>query len=95
MELGQIIATRTLTNNAGQLIFVHIGLPRRFDEDEGWYAPYQVIGIGDERVRFAGGVDAIQSIILALSMLRSYFIAINTSINNIQWDGQTDLGFSV
>ncbi len=55
-DVGVQIATRDLQAN-GRTITVVIGRPEKFPEGEDYYCPYQITGIGNERVRYAGGLD--------------------------------------
>lgn len=48
------------------------GHPRISPNEEDFFCPFQVNGLRDDRVRYAGGVDALQALILALKMLSVY-----------------------
>jgi len=61
--------------------------------------PYQILGIGDERVRCAGGVDAVQALQLAMEMIGSelYFKLNRQHDGKLRWEAgkEGDLGFPV
>lgn len=68
-SLGMIIARRTLRwpEKEGKQITVLIGKPRPFPRSkrfphQDYYCPYRIVGIGDQKLRRAGGVDAVQAL---------------------------------
>lgn len=71
--LGHLIATRLLAEEKtpGLHVTVKIGEPRQLLADE-WRCPFSIEGIVESGVRFAGGVDALQALILAISGVRHY-----------------------
>ncbi len=100
-ELGEIVAERRLLSVAqdGQTreVVILLGKPRPFPDApyRDYYCPYQIRGVGTEKVGAAGGVDALQAMQLAM-------VAIGATLENVQktckvdlrWnDGSTDLGF--
>jgi hypothetical protein len=94
MELGTIIATRELDGPAGMRLVVHMGAPRPFDSSDGWYCPYQITGAGDEKIRFAGGVDGIQSLRLAMVKIDADLSHLRGQLGGeLKWMGDRDLGF--
>ena len=65
--VGTIIAIRKLTLSDQRTVTVRVGKPRRFrGGNDDYYCPYQILGLGDEVVRYAGGVDPVQALQLAL-----------------------------
>jgi hypothetical protein len=72
-------------------ISVRIGRPF-LDPRGDWSCPIQIIGIGDERIKSAGGVDAIQAMQLAMQLAGAdlKYYAQSTPIS---WLGETHLGF--
>lgn len=101
IELGEIIASRYLesTNNEGiaSIIVVHIGKPKKFPDSSDFFTPYQICGVGNEKVWYAGGVDAVQSLQLVMGMIAADLGALKARFNiNIQWIGDDfgKLGFS-
>lgn len=61
-----IIATRTIDvvdddGNRIRAVLVHIGRPWQEPEGE-WALPYQIVGLGDGKVRCVLGFDAIQAL---------------------------------
>ena len=68
-NVGEVIATRSLTLDGTKQAKVLIGKPQRFPNGENWYCPYQTLNVGLDRVLCAGGVDEVQALILALSMI--------------------------
>jgi hypothetical protein len=76
-------------------VMVKLGMPLPFPEGAGYYAPFQVTGVGSEKVRYAGGIDAIQSIQLAMKMVGAYLGALTPEGGDLCWEGgdKGDLGF--
>jgi hypothetical protein len=99
-----IIAERHLylEGEPGCTIRVLLGKPHtrlNASNNELTFCPYQILGIGDEKVRAAGGVDAIQALQLAMEMIGSelYFKLNRRHNNGLRWEGgkDGDLGFPV
>jgi len=59
--------------------------------------PYQILGTGDEKVRYAGGVDAVQALQLAMEKIGAelYFKLDRQLGGKLRWEAgqQGDLGF--
>lgn len=100
-ELGEIIAERRLSSKAedgltGEVL-VLLGKPRPFpDAPYGdYYCPYQISGVGSEKVSGAGGVDAFQAMQLAMVAIGSTLEYLQKTYKvDLTWnDGSTDLGF--
>lgn len=100
-NLGEIIAVRRLflegEEPASSNILVKLGKPRQFADSTDYYCPYQIIGIGDENIRYAGGIDAVQALQLAFRALAiDLYIGLNREFDNrLRWEGDEngDLGF--
>ncbi|WP_143070449.1 hypothetical protein [Luteibacter sp. UNC138MFCol5.1] len=71
MELGRVIASRSFESERGSIELL-IGLPRPYDDGTDYFCPFQLRGIGDEKVRSAGGVDALQALILGIDRAAMY-----------------------
>jgi len=97
VQLGEVIATRKLTLDGGTEVTVHVGRPCSPPEwNSNFYCPYQIIGLGSERVRRVGGVDSMQALVLALEAIGADFYAYNKlQANKISWFDQSDLGFPI
>jgi len=100
-SLGEVIAERRLsmTSRDGQqvAITVKLGKPVEFPEGSGYYAPFQITGIGSEKIKYAGGVDAIQAIQLAMKMVAATLNALqDQQAVELSWEAgdEGDLGFS-
>ena len=99
VELGEIIAHRSLTkekNGQNSEILVLIGKPQQMDEGYAFITPYQLRGVGTENVRYAGGVDTIQSLQLAMKMIGVELEVLNNKPGiRISWDAgeQGEFGF--
>ena len=72
VELGQVIAERRFILDPDETVIVRLGLPitHAGPPEESW-CPYQVEGLGTGKVRRAFGIDALQSIWLALVTIGS------------------------
>ena len=72
IKLGAIIAERRLrvTGQPELDVRVRIGMPQPFSNDSrNYYCPYQISGLGNKKVKYAGGVDALQALELAICIL--------------------------
>jgi hypothetical protein len=98
-NLGTPIASRRLTFSDGRTITVRIGKPRKFPDGTDYYCPYKIAGIGDERIRYAGGVDAVQALQLTLARIGSdLYTSDEAKSRALRWEGgsiEGDLGFPV
>ncbi|MEP6962893.1 MAG: hypothetical protein ABI995_12495 [Acidobacteriota bacterium] len=70
-SVGTIVATRELLLHGVSKVTVHLGMPQPFPDDPpgSFYCPFQILGIGDEKVYFAGGADTFQALYLAMKMI--------------------------
>lgn len=68
-SVGTVVAVRKLRLAKGDKVTVVIGKPKKFRSESDYYCPYQIVGIGDEIVRYAGGVDPVQALQLALRQI--------------------------
>lgn len=103
-EVGDVIAERRLCleGQPNVLIRVLLGRPRvalGSSNESLVLCPYQILGIGDEGVRCAGGVDAVQALQLAMEMIGSelYFKLNRQHDGKLRWEAgkEGDLGFPV
>lgn len=72
MELttvGMVIAKRELLLSGGATVSVVIGKPESFPDGNGCYCPFQIVGLGNQKVRCAMGQDTVQALTLALSAI--------------------------
>ena len=67
-EIKQAIAVRTLRAGA-QSIVVTIGKPQPFEGGGDFYCPYSIEFQGKTRIGYAGGVDAVQALQLAMKKI--------------------------
>lgn len=69
--LGRVIASRVLTeaNARDSKITIIIGAPRRVEADH-WLCPYLIEGIVESGIHYGFGVDALQSLLVALGRIR-------------------------
>ena len=70
INLGEIIAQREYYLEPGQKVVIRLGMPfpqAEYPHDS--CCPYQIEGLGSGKVRVAHGIDAFQSIWLAMQMI--------------------------
>ena len=76
-----------------------IGKPEKFPDADDYYCPYQIVGVGNERVRYAGGIDAVQALELTLKMIGTdLYTSGEAQSGALSWMGGSkkgDLGFPV
>jgi hypothetical protein len=103
-QIEEIVAERQLylEGDPATKIRVLLGRPHvrlNASNNELTFCPYQILGIGDEKVRAAGGVDAFQALQLAMEMIGAelYFKLNHRYNDKLRWDGgkDGDLGFPV
>ena len=97
-DLGDVIAERRFKfeSKLTSEIIVAIGKPMPFPDSDDYYVPYQIKGIGDEHIKFAGGIDAVQCLKLVMKIIGSELWVINEPLTEkIIWDGDENgsLGF--
>jgi len=90
IELGEVIAERILQSDNGE-VRVRIGVPKEHDQDF-YITPYVILGAGNEKIRYAGGMDAVQSLQLAFEMIGND-LQQRFPRANIIWRGAKDHGF--
>lgn len=62
-RINDVIAIRAFNldgDEAQVKVTVVIGKPERFHDSFDYFAPYQIKGVGNEKVKYAGGIDSIQ-----------------------------------
>ena len=90
-SIGEVIAERalSLTHDDGRSkqVVVLLGRPRRLPDHPDYYCPYQIKGLGPERIRYACGIDLFQALMLALSSLAADLEALGReSGGRLHWD---------
>ncbi len=93
VELGTVVAERRLrmAGQPGAEVWVRVGMPRLFETPNAdYYCPYQITGIGREKVRYAPGVDALQALELALLILPTELEALRREYPGLGWEDAPD-----
>src|SRR5438552_19029038 len=94
--VGDIFATRTLSLSGEDAISITIGKPQPFPDENGYFCPYQIVGIGNQKVRYAGGEDTVQALILCLTKIGTVlYTSTEAKAGLLTWNGSRDLGFPV
>jgi len=92
-ELGDVIAERELEVDGAGHAVVRIGRPTPDPRAGGdWRCPFQIIGLGDEGVYEAFGVDAVQALQLCLQLIDIH-LGEQRRAREVTWLGSADLGF--
>jgi hypothetical protein len=104
-EKKNVIAERRLylETEPGRSVRVLLGKPQKASAADSvgdfMLCPYQILGIGDEKVRVGGGVDAIQALQLTMAMIGAELhLKLNPQHGgNLRWDAgkEGDLGFPI
>jgi hypothetical protein len=91
--LTEVIAERELERNGVDAApaVVRIGRPMPAPEVD-WMCSFQILGAGDEVVRTAYGLDAVQALKLCLEMIRADLGTLQRA-HGLTWMGGDDLGF--
>jgi hypothetical protein len=91
--LGDVIAERELEVDGTGRAVVRIGRPTPDPAEGGdWRCPFQIIGLGDEAVHQAFGVDPVQALQLCLQMIDAHLFEPRRA-HTVTWLGGEDLGF--
>ena len=80
IELGKVIGERALViRHEGRTIplVVQIGTPQIAPDGEDWFCPWQIVVDGIGRLRYAAGVDAVQSLDLVTRMIDADLFLLN------------------
>ena len=98
-SVGEIFAYRDLlVSGSDKRVRVSIGKPEQFPDETDYYCPYQITGLGRQRVSYAGGIDGVQALILALEIIGAKLYTSKEAKGRLlSWEGATNgiLGFSV
>jgi hypothetical protein len=95
-DVGQVIATRVLNLRGSAQVTIRLGKPEKFPDSVDYYCPYEIRGVGNQRVRYAGGVDAVQALELALKSIGAdLYTSKEWQAKELTWNGGDDLGFPV
>ena len=98
-NVGEVIATRELSLDGKRTVTVLIGKPQQLPDGEDWYCPHQKVGIGSGTVKCAIGIDPVQALALALSMVGAeLYCSAEYEAGRLRWDCgrvEGDLGFPV
>jgi hypothetical protein len=90
--------TRIFQLNSGGEVRLDIAQPRLFPEGQDYMCPYRILGLSNPHESFAGGVDSIQSFLLALHNAASVLIgSTEYRSQELYWlePGERDLGLPV
>jgi hypothetical protein len=99
IQLGEIFIERVfeIHDMAEKVsgVILRIGKPQEIQPNH-WYCPFQILGIGDEVVKAAFGVDSLKAMMIAIKMA-SIFLEdfARHEDKRITWLNRDDLGFSI
>jgi hypothetical protein len=98
-NIGVIVATRELELAGKPPVSVVVGKPERFPDGSGFYCPFQITGLGDDSIKYGGGEDAVQALMLTLKRIGALLYTSSEAKSGLlTWDCATtvgDLGFPV
>lgn len=99
-DLGDVVTTRYLSvaNDPKKKVVIRIGRPQKIKDDDDYYCPYQISGIGNEKIKYTIGIDGIQSLQLTLSRIGTdLYTSEEGKRGELRWvgDEKGDLGFPV
>ena len=97
-DIGEIIAVRELyiveEGEANKKARVVVGKPRPFTDSESYYCPFQIVGVGGEEIKYAAGIDALQSLQLVMVMIGATLEYLNKQLDErLRWAGGSDGDF--
>lgn len=98
--IGELIARREFSvigSPEGSVgVTVLMGKPKKLPDSTDYYCPFQITGMGSDKVRCAYGIDAFQAIQLAMTVIGAYLNSLNESEGSrLRWEGDENggLGF--
>lgn len=94
-NIGEIIAVRELylTNQEApkRTLRVLVGTPQPLPDGGGYYCPFQILGAGSERVKYAAGIDAVQALQLVMVMIGASLEFLNRELGgSLRWEGSSE-----
>jgi hypothetical protein len=98
MDLGEIVAERQIEGVAPDgsrfEVVIRFGAPRPdpLSSTGDWECPHQIIGLGDDTVQAAYGVDSLQALLLSVFAVRT---KLAESDSTLDWLGMPELGLTV
>jgi hypothetical protein len=95
-KLGPVIATRELTLGVGKKVTIKIGKPQRMPGHPSYFCAYQILGIENDNLRRAAGIDSVQALQLVLQKIGIDLYALNKANGGtLNWEAgeHSDLGF--
>jgi len=93
MELGQIIASRRFSLGDATVELL-IGIPYPEDDGQTYFCPFQVKGLGNEKVRRIGGIDSLQAVILGIECAAMYLSTTDEARSGqLEFLGESGIGF--
>lgn len=96
-DVGPVIAARELEiSTSKRKVTVRLGTPTRFPDGNDYYCPYQVLGLGRDRVFYGAGVDSLQALILALHNIGAELYTSNEAkTGQLTWLDDRNFGIPV
>jgi hypothetical protein len=98
---GQVLAIRTLEivghgSADAALVTIKLYRPLPMERGTSWLCHYEILGIGDEELRYGAGSDPIQAILLTLTNIGAYVYGSDEAkAGKLRWSGDENLGFPV
>jgi hypothetical protein len=96
-NIGTLIVERHLEGREDDkicMVTVRIGKPFPDEEKEAsWYCPYSIDTGSSQRLFYGAGVDSLQALRIAISMIGAELTSTFAHLN-LTWLGERDLGFS-
>jgi hypothetical protein len=98
--IGEVIGERMLTleksAEVARQVKVLLGKPRKFQDSEDFCCPYQIIGLGDDTIKSAAGIDSMQAIQIAMQLVASEIHNVHREdAANLRWYGNRNIGLPV
>jgi len=99
LQINEVFLERKfeLYDTAGKVtnVTLRVGKPQQKAVYD-WSCPFQIVGIGDEKIQIGSGVDSLHALLLGLQLaqtLLKYFA--RQEQKKITWLNSDDLGFSI
>lgn len=96
LELGEVILEREFealkSDGRSSRVLVKIAKPT-FNPKDDWECRFQIIGIGNEKIRHTAGVDSLHALLFTIGMIEElihYWERVEKT--KITWLGMDDLG---
>lgn len=96
--IGALIAEREIDllsekGNVDRKVLIKLGKPRKIPRQSNYRCHYQIVGVGDEKVRYGESIDGMDALIIALTKIGADLYNSDEALSKrLSWAGGQNLG---